>query len=120
MNLRSVMPATAVKIDFMRAQMGVPVANELLKRAMGGEVGCFFSMENLHTFGTPDTRVTSAYHYDDCGMQVRSDPQWMVDAIAFALTRGIEIEREDMQCHEEARRVAVQLRSIINEAAYVG
>jgi hypothetical protein len=118
MNLRSVMPATAVKIDFMRAQLGVPVANELLKRAMGGEVGCFFSMENLHTFGTPDTRVTSAYHYDDCGMQVRSDPQWMVDAIAFALTRGIEIEREDMQDHEEAREVAARLRLILTEAKY--
>lgn len=118
MNLRSVMPATAVKIDFMRAQMGVPVANELLKRAMGGEVGCFFSMENLHTFGTPDTRVTSCYSYDHQGMQVRSDPQWMVDAIAFALTRGIEIERKDMQDYEEARVVAARLRLILTEAKY--
>ncbi|MFZ6819836.1 hypothetical protein [Undibacterium sp. Ji22W] len=118
MNLRSVMPATAVKIDFMRARMGVVIANELIKRAMAGEVGCFFSMENLHTFGTPDTRVTSCYSYDLNGMQVRSDPPWMVDAIEFALTRGIEIKRDDMQDYEEAREVAARLRLILTEAKY--
>lgn len=117
-DLRRVMPSTAVKIDFMRQRLGVTAANDLIRRAMRGEVGCFFSMENLKTFGTPDTRVTSCYFYGADGKQQRCDPQWMIDAIEFALTCGIEIERKDMQDHEEAREVAAQLRTILEEMKY--
>lgn len=112
------MPATAIKIDFMRERLGVEVANDLIKRAIAGEPRCFFSMENSRTFGTPDTTVTSCYAYGDGGRQVRSDPQWMTDAIEFALTRGIEIERKDMNDFEEARQVAVKLRAILREAKH--
>ena len=118
MSLRNAMPLTAIRIDCMRERLGVEQANELIRKAIQGEPRCFFSMENLRTFGTPDTVSTSCYHDDENGKMVRTDPQWMIDATEFALRRGIEIERVDMQDHEEARCVAEKLRLILKEAQY--
>lgn len=117
-DIRKVMPSTAVRIDSLRRSLGTEVANDLIRRSMHGEVGCFFSMENLRTFGTPDTTATSWIGYGDDGIAYRTDPQWMIDATEFALTRGIEIERVDMSDHEEAREVAGKLRLILKEAKY--
>lgn len=116
--LRDVMPVTAIKIDGLRELLGGAVADALIKRAMGGEENCFFSSENHLTFGTPSTVVTSVINWDDSGRCFRSDPQWMTDAIEFALSLGIEIERVDMSDPDEARDVARQLRIILAKAKY--
>lgn len=119
-SLRELMPCTAVKIDFMRQRMGAEKADDLIRRSMRGEAGLFYSMENLMVFGTPDTSITSVWQIDGNDLKRRIDPRWMIDAIELALTRGFEIEREDMQSELEADRIAKQLRRILNEAAYVG
>lgn len=118
MSLREAMPMTALQIDLMRERMGVAKANEVIRKAMRGEVGAFFAMENHRTFGTQDTRATSSIAWDAQGKAYRIDPQWMTDAIEFSLTLGIEIERHDMQDHEEARVVAERLREILKERRY--
>jgi hypothetical protein len=117
-NLRELMPITATQIDLMRERMGVAAANEVIRKAMRGEAGVFFAMENHRTFGTQDTRTTSSIAWDAQGKAYRIDSQWMTDAIEFALTLGIEIERHDMQDHEEARVVAERLRQILRERRY--
>lgn len=119
-SLRERMPCTAVKIDFMRLRMGAEKADDLIRRSMRGEPGLFYSMENLMVFGTPDTSITSVWQIDGNDRKSRVDPRWMTDAIELALTRGIEIERNDMQSDDEASRIAKQLRTILSEAAYAG
>jgi hypothetical protein len=120
MDLRSVMPTTAVKIDFMRLRLGREVADDVIRRSMRGEPGLFYSMENLMVFGTVDTSITSVWHIDGNDRKTRVDPRWMTDALELALTRGFEFERLDMQSDEEAVRIAKHLRTILSEAAYVG
>jgi hypothetical protein len=118
MDLRTVMPITASLIDRMRAQLGRDVVNAMLRKAMAGEAGQFFAMENHKTFGTPDTTATSVVCWDEADMPYRADPQWMTDATEFALTLGIEIEAVDDQDHEEARERATTLRNILSKAKY--
>lgn len=99
--------------------MGVAKTNEILRKAMAGEPGNFFAMENHRTFGTPDTEVTSVINWPDGGgLCYRSDPQWMTDAIEFALSLGIEIERGDQTDPDEARAVAKKLEAILKEAKH--
>lgn len=117
-SLRAVMPSTAVKIDYLRARLGEAKANDLIRRAMHGEPGCFYSMENLMVFGTPDTSISTIWQLDGNNMMQRVDPRWMTDAIEFAMTLGIEIERHDQQCEKEAERIAKQLRTILKERKY--
>ncbi len=112
------MPSTAVKIDFMRLRMGAEKADDLIRRAMHGEPGLFYSMENLMVFGTPDTSITSVWQLDGSERLERVDPRWMSDGIEFALTLGIEIERSDMQSASEAECVAKQLTVILKERKY--
>jgi len=113
------MPTTAVKIDFMRLRMGAEKADDLIRRAMRGEPGLFYSMENLMVFGTPDTSITSLWQLDGNDRLERVDPHWMSDGIEFALTLGIEIVRFDMQCPREADRVAKELRVILADAKFM-
>jgi hypothetical protein len=75
-------------------------------------------MENHRTFGTPDTSVTSVICWDETERCTRRDPQWMIDATAFANSIGIEIEVRDEQDHQEARERAKLLRKILREAKY--
>lgn len=117
-SLREVMPSTAVKIDFLRLRMGQEKADDLIRRAMRGEPGLFYSLENLMVFGTPDTSVTSVWQLDGNDYLRRVDPRWMTDAIEFALTLGIEIDRVDMQSASEAEQVAKELRLILRERKY--
>lgn len=117
-SLRELMPCTAVKIDYLRLRMGAEKADDLIRRSMRGEAGLFYSMENLMVFGTPDTSITSVWQFDGHNQMLRIDPPWMADAIEFALTLGIEIERVDMQCDVEAERVAKELRLILKERKY--
>ncbi|MFZ6871145.1 hypothetical protein ACO0LF_03660 [Undibacterium sp. Di27W] len=117
-DLRTLMPYTAKRIDRMREQLGVAATNEILRNAMAGKPGKFFAMENGMTFGTPETRSTTVINWGENGKCYRTDPQWMIDATEFALTRGIEIETVDINDHEEARRRAATLRKVLAEAKY--
>lgn len=117
--LRTLMPVTARRIDRMREQLGKDVVNDMLRKAIAGESGYFFAMENHRTFGTPDTSTTSVVCWDESERCTRRDPQWMIDATAFANSIGIEIEVRDEQDHEEARERAKLLRKILREARYV-
>lgn len=116
--MRALMPLTAGRIDRMRLQMGVDAANEILRNAMAGLSGYFFAMENHRTFGTQDTTVTSVMTWNERDIPSRSDPEWMVDAIEFAASIGIEIETIDEQDHEEASERATTLRRILAKAKY--
>lgn len=116
--LRELMPLTAARIDRMRQQLGVDVANAMIRNAMDGQPGQFFAMENHRTFGTPDTTVTSVICWNELDRCFRRDPQWMIDATEFANSIGIEIEVVDEQDHEEARERAKQLRKILREARH--
>jgi len=118
MDLRSVMPMTAARIDRMRKELGAGVVNEMLRAAMAGQPGKFFAMEKHRTFGTPDTTSTSVICWDESDRCSRRDPQWMIDATAFANSIGIEIEVRDEQDHQEARERAKLLRKILREARY--
>ncbi|MFZ6724692.1 hypothetical protein ACO0K2_04285 [Undibacterium sp. MH2W] len=118
MDLKKLMPVTARRIDRLRKQMGNDAVNVLLRKAMAGEPGHFFAMENHRTFGALDTSSTSIIGWNEAGQCVRSDPQWMIDAIGFASSIGIEIEVKDDQDHEEARERAKLLRKILREAKY--
>ena len=114
-DLRERMPRTARYIDWMRERMGEKVTNDLIKRAMRGEPGCFFSQENGLTFGTRDTRVTSIVRWDEWGVAYSVDPPWMIEALQLASQRGITIERLDPSDPDETDRLAVQLREILAE-----
>jgi hypothetical protein len=118
MELRELMPVTAKRIDQMREKLGKDAVNSILRKAMAGESGHFFAMENHRTFGTPDTTVTSSMCWDESDRCYRVEPGWMVDAATFALTMGIEVEIKDMQDFEEARDRARALRKILREARY--
>lgn len=107
------MPKTAKQIDQMRESMGAAAANEIIRKAMAGEPGFFYAEENGLTFGTKDTRATSVIMWDERGRAYRSDPEWMIDALRFAESIGIEIQRQDMTDPDEARQVAVRLRQIL-------
>lgn len=103
----------------MRIELGVDVTHDKLRKAMAGLPGHFFAMENHRTFGTLDTETTSVINWpDDGGRCYRSDPQWMTDAIEFALTLGIEIVRGDQTDPDEARAVAKQLKAILDEVKH--
>ena len=119
MELRKLMSVTARRIDRMRDQLGVDNVNSMLRKAIAGESGYFFAMENHRTFGTPDTTVTTVIGWDESGRCFRRDPQWMIDATEFANSIGIEIEVKDDQDHEEARERARRLRKILREARCV-
>lgn len=112
------MPVTARQIDRMRDQLGIAVVNTILRKAIAGESGHFFAMENHRTFGTPDTTVTTVICWDESGRCFRRDPQWMIDATEFANSIGIEIEVVNDQDHEEARVRARMLRKILREAKH--
>lgn len=112
-DLREFMPATARRIDRLREQIGRPAANELIRKAMKGEPGCFFSWENGKTFGTPDHRVTSVIWWDERGVAKRAEPAWMVDAAKFAESVGIVVEIRDLQDVKEARERASMLRKLL-------
>lgn len=107
------MPATAARIDRLRLQLGKVEADRLIRRAMQGEPGCFFSWENCKTFGAQDTRVTSVVGWDDCGIPRRTEPAWMLDAAQFAESVGIEVQINDLQDVDEARARAATLRDIL-------
>jgi hypothetical protein len=117
-SLRLAMPGTAMRIDLMREYMGHAAANELLRRAMNGEPGVFYAQENGLTFGTPDTKVTSVWTWNERDVASRSDPLWMTEALEFAAEKGIVIERKDMADADEAKHVAAQLRLILEEAKH--
>jgi hypothetical protein len=102
----------------MRDQLGIAVVNTILRKAIAGESGHFFAMENHRTFGTPDTTVTTVICWDESGRCFRRDPQWMIDATEFANSIGIEIEVVNDQDHEEARVRARMLRKILREAKH--
>jgi hypothetical protein len=110
MDLRAVMPLTAARIDRMREQLGKDVVNEMLRKAMAGQPRYFFAAENHRTFGTPDTSTTSWLCWDESDRCYRREPQWMIDAVEFANSIGIEIEIVDMQDWEEARQRAQRLK----------
>ena len=118
MKLRELMPVTARRIDRMRDQFGKDVVNTMLRKAIAGECGYFFAMENHHTFGTMDTTATTLICWDASGRCFRADPQWMIDAIEFANSIGIEVKIVNEQDHEEARERAKLLRKILREAKY--
>lgn len=102
----------------MRESMGATVANDILRRAMTGEPGLFYSIENGKIFGTMDTTVTSVINWGKNGIPFRTDPDWMAEAIILANTLGVEFEREDMADPEEAREIAKQLRIILAGAKH--
>ena len=52
-SMRELMPETAKLIDQMRQLMGKDSFDAILRKAMRGVPGCFYSEENGHTFGTP-------------------------------------------------------------------
>ncbi|MGZ9713914.1 hypothetical protein ACXX82_24255 [Glaciimonas sp. GNP009] len=107
------MPLTAKRIDWMREVMGASEADALIRKAMAGIPGYFYAEENGMTFGTRDTGSTSAIGWDKRGVAYRSDPPWMVDAMAVAEQRGIVLPPRDMSDHEAAERIAVTLRKIL-------
>src|ERR1700731_4147748 len=104
-SLREQMPVTAKIIDQMRESMGVDEANNIIKRAMGGEPGLFFSEENGIRFGTRDTGSTSCYGWNEQRRMVRSDPQWMIEALQYAKSIGAVIERRNFDDPDEAKKI---------------
>lgn len=117
-NLREQMPWTAALVDQLRLQHGEAQINDQLRRGIRGEPRGFWARENGIEVGTRDTSATSAYILNERGISVRVDPDWMVDALEFAKSQGIVIERHDVDDPDEARQVAVKLRSILKDAKY--
>lgn len=117
-SLREQMPWTAALVDQLRLQHGEAQINDQLRRSIKGEPRCFWARENGIEVGTRDTSATSAYVLNERGISVRIDPGWMVDALEFAKSKGVVIERNDVDDPDEARQVAVKLRSILEEAKH--
>lgn len=118
MNLRSEMPISALLVDQLRLQHGVDVINSRLRRAIGGEPGLFLFLENHRALGTPPiSNHICGWDENDLFRRVE-DPRWMIEAAAFALTMGIEVEIVDVSDFEEALVRANRLRDILRKVSY--
>lgn len=115
MSLREQMPLTAQLVDQLRLQHGKEFVGSQMRKAIKGEMRCFWARENGIEVGTRNTSITSSYVLNERGISVRVDPDWMIDALELAKRKGIVIERVDFACPDEARVVAKQLRLIIEE-----
>lgn len=118
MGVRDVMPFTARKIASFRREKGAAIADGLIRRALAGEPGLFLSLENHRSFGTPPlTNHICSWGENEQFRRV-ADPAWMIDAAAFALTLGIEIEVVDVSDFDEAVIRANKLRDILRKVSY--
>lgn len=118
MSLREQMPLTAQLVDQLRLQHGKEFVDNQMRKAIKGDMRCFWARENGIEVGTRNTSITSSYILNERGISVRVDPDWMVEALEFAKSKGVVIERIDVDDPDEARQVAVKLRSILEEAKY--
>lgn len=113
-NLRQQMPQTAALVDQLRLQHGADQINSQIRKSIGGQYG-FWARENGIEIGCRDTRASSSYVLNERGVSVRTDPDWMQEALEFAKEKGIVIDRKDYGDPDEARIVAARLREILKE-----
>lgn len=59
-SMRETMPMTSEYVDRLRREMGHQYVNEMIRRAMAGEPGCFYAIENGRVLGTPFTSNDAA------------------------------------------------------------
>jgi hypothetical protein len=52
-DIRASMPCTTAWVEKARAKLGAKYVNGVLRRALGGERGCFYAVEGGHFLGAP-------------------------------------------------------------------
>lgn len=85
-------------IDAMRVNFGVESINAILLKAMRGEAGCFYAVENGHRFGTPDLQSRWSVRWDRGGASYSVEADWMFVARCIATSRGIQLPRMTDAC----------------------